>query len=707
MHRQDASEANINGDTDMDISSPPAHLNPIFVNTSLPFSSSSSRNPASPVRFAASANAFGLGHSPASSSSSASVREVGFVPNNDISPGTGGQRKMRRPSMLSLAQTAGGSEDDVPTAMAVQHPSSGHISLPNPFQQPHVSPTLSPTPRWVQGNLLLRRTSSAPPLAIEGLSTHTPPIEMDGGDTDGRSTSPMDVEGEAEVKSPLRWVPLHLQPNASRRKGKTRMDDIDVSPGTAPGPQLHQPPFAGRPLPVSPGTTPGPPLHQPPFTGRPLPAPLLATLISESSPLEHEMRSEARLQRLISSHPHALPLTPRAPRASRGRFPEMVGGDDDDDEFSRRSSWAHHLWTGQAYSSDSDSDEDHAPEPVNSAFAAGMDMDRPGSSSSSVAGMFGGNDSGKSTPGHGNNGIPMSARTLSNSGSGSALNPNFTNQPTPPSNSVQWPGAAVKARMSFSQAGQGMVPSPGNGLGLPGAFGGLGMGNGNGMGTPLASPTIERLELVGSPSGMSVSSPGMMQYRESQGGSASVRPGKRKAQNDDRFDPYKRPRGTSPGLLTSSPAFPMSPSRTTSAIPIPQSPGHATLNPSVLSTSGSFTLRMPTRRPPTGYARSRQASPALSIGSTSEVLSTSLATATGRPSINLGSAFIPTGLQGGMAIVNAANERGNAPGLGGLGLLSLRSTDTVAERDEDEEEAESVEMMRDDSRDSRNAMEED
>ena len=70
-------------------------------------------------------------------------------------------------------------------------------------------------------------------------------------------------------------------------------------------------------------------------------------------------------------------------------------------------------------------------------------------------------------------------------------------------------------------------------------------------------------------------------------------------------------------------------------------------------------------------SRSRQASPALSIGSTSGVLSTSLERSSGilngRPSISLGQAFIATGPgTPGMLPEGAAPQ-----GLGGLGLLSL------------------------------------
>lgn len=210
------------------------------------------------------------------------------------------------------------------------------------------------------------------------------------------------------------------------------------------------------------------------FSGRPIPANLLATLISESAPLEHEMQSEARLQRLLSSHPKALPFTPRVSRSSRGRFPETAGDDDDDDDFSR-STWPRASWVGASNSSDSDSDDapmdDTFPEPVNAAFAAGMDMDRPTSSSSSGPWQS-----------------VQRSRSDSNSGSGS------NHQPTPPPSNPNWPRTA--ARMSFSAAGAGLIPSPGPGGGLPNSFGGLVMGGqGNGIGTPLGSPTVEKLDV--------------------------------------------------------------------------------------------------------------------------------------------------------------------------------------------------------------------
>ena len=84
-------------------------------------------------------------------------------------------------------------------------------------------------------------------------------------------------------------------------------------------------------------------------------------------------------------------------------------------------------------------------------------------------------------------------------------------------------------------------------------------------------------------------------------------------------------------------------------------------------------------------SRSRAASPALSIGSTSGVLSTSLGnngtTAGGRPSFSLGQAFIPTGP--GSSII----PQGGAPqGLGGLGLLSLSTRPGNGEGDDSSED---------------------
>jgi hypothetical protein len=142
------------------------------------------------------------------------------------------------------------------------------------------------------------------------------------------------------------------------------------------------------------------------------------------------------------------------------------------------------------------------------------------------------------------------------------------------------------------------------------------------------------------------------------------------AQPDDRFDPYKRPRGSSPSLQ------PMSPSRPMSGMPIPSSP---------------FGASNSSRRPYRPLSsRSRQASPALSIGSTSGVLSTSLGN-----NKALAGSFVPTG-----PAATLAAQQGQAPQLGGLGLLSLANVgeDTEGERNdgvEDEKQSESNDMEQD------------
>lgn len=293
-----------------------------------------------------------------------------------------------------------------------------------------------------------------------------PAVEMDDG-TCRDSASPFDMEMGEEQRSPLRFLPSHLQTSASRRKGKGRMDEVDpMSPITGP-----------------PGSTPHPDIDgasPKPFKGTPLPASLVATLLAEHAPLEHEIQSEARLQRFMHSHPPRLPMTPRVSKSTRGRFPEMA--DDDDDEEDRRLSGRARQWMGMRSDSDSESDDD-GEEPVNSAFAAGMDLDRPTSmssaSSSAVWPSRNVSESGKMTPG-GSGPIPGPANmTVVLNGNG---------QPTPPLVSTTWGGGPRPSRLSFS----GMVPSPGTGFQLPGAFGGLGMGGG---GTPLGSPTIERLEV--------------------------------------------------------------------------------------------------------------------------------------------------------------------------------------------------------------------
>ncbi|GMK59903.1 hypothetical protein CspeluHIS016_0901200 [Cutaneotrichosporon spelunceum] len=407
-----------------------------------------------------------------------------------------------------------------------------------------------------------------------------------------------------------RWFPNHLQ---QRRSSGSAIAIADETPPTPSRP------FNAR------------------LQGRPLPGALLATLISESSPLEHEMRSEARLQRLLSSHPSSMTLTPRQRRTmrmSRGRFPEMVGDDDDDDDMP---SGLGSRW--RAGSSDSDSDdmmEDDWPpnnnqpaqgaSAVNSAFASVMDLDRPSSSGSSVLPS----NSGKSTPGGGRNGNGPKGRVV--------------------------------------------APSPGTSLLLPTAFGGLGMGT-TSSATPLGSPTAEKGESAANSCPSAVASPGMMQYRDPPN---SIRAGKRKAGTEERFDPYKRPRGSSPSPLQNAALSPSKPM----AIPIPSSPSHAPVLPSSLAFSSPGYLNLgasrplkpahPYTRPMT--SRSRAASPALSIGSTSGVLSTSLGngglTKDGKPMVG---PFIAAGV-GAKEAANAVMDAGAAPGkLGSMEMLSLHA----------------------------------
>lgn len=334
------------------------------------------------------------------------------------------------------------------------------------FASAPTSSSSSPNARTQAGQL------GAP--EIESLRTSPAiitPSEM-GHPGSGETGSPMEMELGEEQRSPLRFLPSHLQTSASRRKGKGKMEDPDPA-----GPTI------GRP-----GSTPHPEGEQSgptPFAKKPLPASLVATLISEHAPLEHEIQSEARLQRFIHSHPARPPLTPRMSKSTRGRFPEMADDDDDDDTFGRPS-WRGRQWVGMR--SDSDSDTDDEGEPVNSAFAAGMDLDRPMSmsSSSSSAVWPSGNvsESGKMTPGSGSGSGPSGQAPAFGHASASGVR-----HPTPPHAGAAFGGAPRPARMSF---GAGMVSSPGTGFQLPGAFGGLGMGGG---GTPLGSPTVERLEV--------------------------------------------------------------------------------------------------------------------------------------------------------------------------------------------------------------------
>lgn len=461
-----------------------------------------------PHKFATSTSAFNLNAvSPTSSSSSREGTQTNML-NNERSPpqaGSSTTRRLRRPSLLSLAQPTGPGEVDMSRASSngggededdMDNVGSARSRLSlvsptdtrsNPFGFGHAMPRGANT-----GSLFTSASSSSSSAFSRNLSSQlsaptagehqarTPPphqltSETDRGDENSEDgTNPMDLEldmGE-EGRSPLRFLPSHLQTSASRRKGKGKLDDLDLSvPNTGPPGSTPHPDIPDSPRPF-------------PFNRKPLPASLVATLISENAPLEHEIQSEARLQRFIHSHPPRPPLTPRISKSTRGRFPEMADNDDDD-EIGRRPSWRGRQWLGMRSDSDSDTDDDG--EPVNSAFAAGMDLDRPMSmsSSSSSAVWPSGNvpESGKMTPGSGSGSGPAGQAAVTGLPTGTSAG-----HPTPPPANTTWGGAQRPARMSF---GAGMVSSPGTGFQLPGAFGGLGMGGG---GTPLGSPTVERSE---------------------------------------------------------------------------------------------------------------------------------------------------------------------------------------------------------------------
>lgn len=658
----------------------PPHLS-LFTSTQQGGDRSSS---ASPFRFATTTGAFGLAtpHHPSTPTGPTS-------PTAATSPSTtGAARRLRRPSLLSLKPREPQDVSLSPKSITASLPATTESqrlppvppSTPAPLQPP-ATPAPQGRPWGITPLTAItapERVASAPPIPIEGLTTSTSPVPGVAGGRRGSESeasgaqSPMAMDTEDQLRSPLKWLPPHMQPRRSKDKSQIIEDDQAA------------------------------PVARMPFTGRPLPGPLLATLISESAPLEHEMRSEARLQRLLFSHPSALPFNPRQRRNTRwtrGRFPEMVGDDDDDDDDDAARMALGARW--RAGSSDSDSDDmmddssvqewpaaSSGAGAVNSAFASVMDLDRPSSSNSSGAWN---STSGKSTPSHGNG-----------SGNGNGSTTTATRAGT--SSATATPGVSTPGWKKPPVA-----PSPSTGLQLPTAFGGLAMGSGgggagtgNGIATPLGSPTVERSELGGSPGAMAIASPmsiaspgmssiaaspGMMQYRDP----PSIRTGKRKAAaSDDRFDPYKRPRGSSPSPFQQNIA--VSPSKSTgamnamSAVPIPSSPSHlplvgsalAVTSPGYLSLGGGMGMGSHTRKPPTHpytrpmSSRSRAASPALSIGSTSGVLSSSLGNGglTG-PSRPLAGPFIPSG-PGSAAAVSAANAVGAAPrDLGGLGLLSL------------------------------------
>ncbi|WVO16746.1 hypothetical protein L204_104430 [Cryptococcus depauperatus] len=592
-----------------------------------------------------------------------------LLPNN-------GKGKVCRPSMLSLTQDAGDSNYEgkqPPMIELIKDPSSSKAIKQLIQQEDENSVPLQPMPRWSASakpiqNGLLKRSISTSMIPLEGLKTSTPPARLNIASEDNEKRQDTEMADSSRLS-----LDHSLEGNRSS----------------------HQSTFN---------------------SARPLPFALVQTLILESDPHKHEIQSEARLQRLILSHPSKLPLTPRAPRGSRGRFPDQV--EDDDDElasFNVPLAGGARRWGGWTEREESDSDDDDDPTPeeggeVERAWAGIMDMDQPE----------------LSHPLTSQSGLARATESEPNQGQ-IHINPSYPlptphaqaqSHPTTQNPAQQTPVSAIKS----GRLGMGIVPSPG--YGLQTAFTTLGMGSG----TPIGSPNVERSELGASPNAP-MSSPGLMQYRES----SSFRTGKRKAVQDDRFDPYKRPRGTSPSFNShpSSSPFPLSPSRPTSiSIPsIPASPSHAPLYPSSLGASGggSNLSRLshshgqqthpsgsrpnhPYTRP--AIARSRAVSPALSA-SLGNVTGTGPISATGAGLGLSGGSWGASGTRSSfLAQVGKARERkrerkireeqvlginlGGLDGLGGgdrtgagakeiggLGLLSLKNQ--VREDDEDGE----------------------
>lgn len=282
-------------------SAPPHAFGTQASNGAHPGPAAGTGTPSTPVRFAATTGAFNLSVSTAATPPPRDLQPGAVSPTATVTPpsnGTVATHKLRRPSLLSLVpSTSAGGEPSGQPGQPGQQGQPGRPARAADHAQPSASQALHPKagaagglaapvptfataggPRWgLTAFSAPARVGSAPPIPIEGLTTSTSPIPS----RSENGTAPLVEE-----------------------KWQLRRSSGDGGLGRA--------------------------------FGRPIPGSLLATLISESAPLEHEMRSEARLQRLISSHPSALPLalTPRQRRMSRmarGRFPESVDEDDDDD----------------------------------------------------------------------------------------------------------------------------------------------------------------------------------------------------------------------------------------------------------------------------------------------------------------------------------------------------------------------------------------
>ncbi|KAF8342842.1 uncharacterized protein EI90DRAFT_794953 [Cantharellus anzutake] len=145
-----------------------------------------------------------------------------------------------------------------------------------------------------------------------------------------RASSPLTMErNDTETENKDEGEAL---PSIERSRPGSRTMTLDESEGGESEIQANEP---TRP------TTPPPRLDSPfnPSISSDLPRrfplkpPRLLTLLSESKPVEEELRSEASFQRLLASHADLpIPFYPRTPRSARGRFPESASFEDDDEE---------------------------------------------------------------------------------------------------------------------------------------------------------------------------------------------------------------------------------------------------------------------------------------------------------------------------------------------------------------------------------------
>jgi hypothetical protein len=194
-------------------------------------------------------------------------------------------------------------------------PSSYHMSLDEPLT--FMSATASPP-----GHIPLLRKIRRPSL----LST--------GGSRLGLLNDTLLSWKDKPPPSPLAPAPtLFSYETTSSNSSSKMLEDDDLGP--APLMLVDE----SRSRPQTPVTPPPrfPPLSVEgdyPQSARKYPPkpPRLLKLLSEASPQESEVDSEAKFQRFVASHASELPLNPRKPRQrqQRGRFPEEVVDDEDE-----------------------------------------------------------------------------------------------------------------------------------------------------------------------------------------------------------------------------------------------------------------------------------------------------------------------------------------------------------------------------------------